>query len=101
MRGWLSTEIEDTVLRTGHARHIGGVDKLEFHGTSFPRSFLATCPQQVGRVGEDGTHEDATRKLLSWNLAYTRRRQQTRVVSVALNKALSEKQQLFVSDRLK
>jgi len=55
-------------------------DKLKFHKSNFlvasslhPRDILArmllTCHEEIGRVGRVG--EDATRKLLPWNLSYT------------------------------
>ena len=43
-----------------------------FHGTSFPRSILATM-SATRRACRRGCHEDATRKLLSWNLGLTQR----------------------------
>jgi len=49
--------------------------KLELHGTSFPRSILVTssrgCLQQVVCVKRVGCQDDAARKPLSWNLAFT------------------------------
>jgi len=41
--------------------------KLEFHGTSFPRRIFMTSSRGY-RACRRGSHEDATRKLLLWNL---------------------------------
>ena len=56
---------------TADCRRRTGRTRLNFHGTSFPRSILVTSSpgmSATSRACMRRCYEDATRKLLSWNL---------------------------------
>jgi len=64
---------------------VTGLVKLEFRGTSFPRSILVTSSRGAlrgCRACRRRCHEDATRKLLSWNLGFTARRYASAIFAV-------------------
>jgi len=53
--------VDNATCTSSHWRARSSTDKLEFHGTSFPRSILVTASR--------GCHKDATRKAVPWNLS--------------------------------
>ena len=72
---WPPNSVDVNVSCGGRSKGAVSVDKLKFHGSSFlVHSILvrhARFPRDMLATSSRGCHEDATRKLLPWNLSYS------------------------------